>query len=173
MRTGVVFGFALCAALITGFVTGRSFRPSERQLPASPPPLRVAPDWAAAGLPDSVLRAKDPLKWERDSLVQAQWRVNAHARPLEISRTQTLRHCTVAFEIRDTIYRKYWLVTADARSARSPGPVISKGWVYTTKGFGAGDTVSIVLPNVFCADIVVSSIGGSLAPPRPLRLEIR
>lgn len=172
MRTGIFVGFALCAAMVAGFVTGRSYQRRAPERFASSL-QRPSAGWTAAGLPDTVLRAKDPDKWHRDSLVLAQWSTTRSGPPREISRTQTLRHCTVAFEIRDSLYRKYWLLSAAARSARSPGPVISRGWVYTTVGFGAGDTVSIVLPNVFCGDIVVSSIGGSLAPPRPLELDIR
>jgi hypothetical protein len=173
MRTGIAIGFALCAALVIGFVAGvsreRMSRSSNRVIVSSRQDRGNV--W---GLPDSVLRQRDTAKWTRDSISQARWRAYSHLPPREVARAQAFANCAVSFEIRDTLYRKYWLLSAEARSARSPGPVLSKGWAYTAQGFRKGDTVAIVLPNVFCGDIVVASFAGSLAPPRPpLALDVR
>ena len=167
--TGILIGFALCGALVIGFVGGSQYR--LRRWP--PRVVHANAPRNVSGLPDSVLRARDPLKWQRDSVAHSRWAPTHSSPPREVSHTQTFGHCSVAFEIRDTIWGKNWLVSAEARSARSPGLVLSKGWTYTTKGFQVGDTVIIVIPNVFCSDIVITSTGGSLVVPRPLQLEVR
>ena len=93
----------------------------------------------------------------------------------EIWRVQAFNNCAVGFRIRDTTYGPHWLVGAEAREARTRmREPVSKGWTYTMSGFRRGDTVTIVLPNVFCGDITISSIEGSLSPPKPpIKLEVR
>lgn len=173
MRTGVVVGFALCACLVIGFVAGTEY--SRRVRNAASIRFTGRSPSTPNGLPDSVLRARDPERWVRDSMMLARARSRTRAMMREIARSQALANCAVSFEVRDTIFRKNWLLHAEARDARrASSGVISKGWAYTTRGFRPGDTVIFVMPNVFCGDIVISSFGGAHAsPPPPLALDVR
>lgn len=175
LLTGVAVGFALCAALVVGFVAG-TWR--ERRAHASQPIASASNLAQRMVFPqsDSAVRAKDPEQWQRDSVLQARWRARPQPPPREIWRVQALGNCAIGFEVRDTTYGPLWLLTAEARAVRGRVTglsIVSKGWTYIMNGLRPGDTVSIVLPNAFCSDIVIASIGGSLVrPPPPLRLDV-
>jgi hypothetical protein len=123
---------------------------------------------------DSAQRAKDPEQWRRDSAEQAVARLHTAGRPREIGRSQVAMHCVVNFEFRDSTYQAQPLFTAEAWARGLEGKVIAAGYTYKPDGFRRGDTARVVLPNVYCSDIVISGwSGGTALPARPLQLYIR
>jgi hypothetical protein len=170
-KLGVVVGFAFAAALVTGFVAGGLYETRRRFQRPVFTNLTRAP---RTGLPDSVLRMRDTAAWIRDSLRREAWKKEPRGIPREIARVQAIKHCAVSFEMREAPYRKSWLFHASARSVRDPFPVLSEGWTLLTRDLRPVDTATVVIPNMFCGDITISGIGGSLTQPlQPPRLEVR
>ena len=174
MRNGFFILLGIVGALGFGFGIGvtaeRHWRISERAQA-----YRAQVGRMREATSDSGRRGRDPLQWQRDSIAQARFVALRFTAPREIGRQQAFRHCAVTFEIRDTTYRRPMLFNARAHSVRSSGgPVVAEGWTFSPSGWELDDTVSVVLPNVFCGDIMITGFGGSWAPPpRPLALEIR
>jgi hypothetical protein len=127
--------------------------------------------WAQRRAPIQVLtaRQRDPEQFRKDSATEAltskRFESLRNAVPAEVRRVQALSNCAISFEFRDTSYRaaKLFDVTAWDRSA--PGTVVSRAMAYSEIGFGRGDTATVVLPNVYCRDIVVASLGTSVVFP--------
>ena len=126
-------------------------------------------------------RRRDPAQWLRDSARRAAWQARQRAlperlRPREVRRVQALDACAVSFEVRDTAWAgRAVLFDARAWDRRRPGVVIASGATYREGGLGPGDTATVVLPRVYCADLVISGYGVSAVgpPPGPVHIEIR
>ena len=117
-------------------------------------------------------RQRDPEQFRRDSASQAliskRFEAMRHAVPAEVRRVQALSNCAISFEFRDTSYRGAKLFDVTAWDRLAPGTVVSRAMAYSETGFGRGDTATIVLPNVYCRDIVVASLGTSVVFPQLL-----
>jgi hypothetical protein len=174
MRKGVRIGLALTATFsagaVLGVVAGLQWA---RELQGR---------WARAErrVRPYALRLHDPAQWARDSARLAEWHARHLARPerawpREVRRVQALHSCAVSFEVRDSAWGALPLFDARAWDFRAPGAVIAEGWTYREGGFRAGDTATVVLPNVYCADLVIAGFGASVvAPPRgPVRVQVR
>lgn len=48
-------------------------------------------------------------------------------------------------------------------------------YAFRPEGFQRGDTVRVVLPDVWCGDLVIGAFGASVAmtSPQPVRLDVR
>jgi hypothetical protein len=127
-------------------------------------------------------RASDPRQWREDSARLAQWEeflaakealARASARhPREVRRVQAVSACAVSFEFRDTTLRNLPLLRVRARDRRNPSVVVAEGWAYREPGFDKGDTATVVLPHVYCGDLLIEGVGASaVAPPQRRRYE--
>lgn len=124
------------------------------------------------------VRRRDPRQWALDSARMAHWeRVDRQSQqwgPREIERHQAMMHCAVSFQFRDTLARHMQLMNARAWDRNAPGTVVSQGWAFQREGFQRGDTVTVVIPDVWCGDIVIGSFGTSLVlDPPGLGLDVR
>jgi hypothetical protein len=55
-----------------------------------------------------------------------------------------------------------------------PGVVVAEGWAYREPGFDKGDTATVVLPNIYCGDLLIRGYGASaVAPPPRYQLDVR
>jgi hypothetical protein len=146
---GVVVGAVLDAVVLP---TAHSMR-AERQ-----PPIRIF-----------TARQRDPEQFRKDSASQAsiskRFAAMRHAVPAEVRRVQALSNCAISFEFRDTIYRAAKLFDVTAWDRLAPGTVVSRAMAYSESGFSRGDTATVVLPNVYCRDILVASLGTSVVFP--------
>ena len=128
---------------------------------------------------EAARRRRDPEQWRRDSARQAEWEAQARRRPRplhprEVRRAQVFAHCAVSFEIRDSTWGALTLFNARAWARARPGLVVAEGWSYDESGYEAGDTVTVVLPNVYCSEITIGGFGAALAAPEPpVRLRVR
>jgi hypothetical protein len=149
---GVIVGAVLDAAILPT-AHGMSVR--------SRPPSRVF-----------TARDRDPYQFRLDSVagdsLAKRIRVLRRTAPVEVRRIQALNNCAVSFVFRDTAYRALRLFSATAWDRLAPGTLVSRGMTYSDKGFGLGDTATVVLPNVYCRDIIVASFGGSPTLPQSL-----
>jgi hypothetical protein len=121
-------------------------------------------------------RARDPKQWVQDSARMAAWERIARDQvmPREIARFQAMMHCAVSFQFRDTLARHMQLMNAKAWDRNAPGVTVAEGWTFKPGGFQQGDTVTVVLPNVWCGDLVIGGYGTALAmPPGALGLDVR
>jgi hypothetical protein len=51
--------------------------------------------------------------------------------------------------------------------------MVAEGWAYREPGFDKGDTATVVLPNVYCGDLLIGGYGASaVAPPQRRRSEL-
>jgi hypothetical protein len=114
-------------------------------------------------------RQRDPEQVREDSVSQAlisiHFETMRHAVPAEVRRVQALSNCAVSFEFRDGSYRAAKLFDVTAWDRLAPGTVVSRAMAYSDTGFGKGDTATVVLPNVYCRDIIVGSLGMSVVLP--------
>jgi len=130
--------------------------------------------WAPRRPPARIFtaRERDPEQFRQDSAAQAliSKRIQSmrHAAPVEVRRVQAFNNCAISFEFRDTTYRSAQLFNVTAFDRLAPGTVVSRAMTYSDTGFGRGDTATVVLPNVYCRDIVVASLGNSFVPPQLL-----
>jgi hypothetical protein len=130
--------------------------------------------WAPRRPPAQVFtaRQRDPEQFRKDSAEQAliskRFESMRHAVPAEVRRVQALSNCAVSFAFRDTSYRAAKLFDVTAWDRLAPGTVVSRAMAYSDTGFGRGDTTTVVLPNVYCRDIVVASLGTSVVFPQLL-----
>ncbi|HKG93133.1 MAG TPA: hypothetical protein VKA84_14610 [Gemmatimonadaceae bacterium] len=125
-------------------------------------------------------RLRDPEQWRRDSAKRAAWEARARARPAglnprEVRRVQALNTCAVSFEVRDSTWGRAQLFHARAWDRHQPGTVVAEAWAYREGGYAAGDTVTVVLPNVYCGDLLMAGYGGTwVGPaPNPVRVDVR
>jgi hypothetical protein len=114
-------------------------------------------------------RQRDPEQFRKDSASQAliskRFESIRHAVPAEVRRVQALSNCAISFEFRDTSYRAMKLFDVTAWDRLAPGTVVSRAMAYSETGFDQGDTATVVLPNVYCRDILVGSLGTSVVFP--------
>jgi hypothetical protein len=114
-------------------------------------------------------RQRDPEQFREDSVSQAliskHFETMRHAVPAEVRRVQALSNCAVSFEFRDGSYRTTKLFDVTAWDRLAPGTVVSRAMAYSDTGFAKGDTATVVLPNVYCRDIIVGSLGMSVVLP--------
>ena len=123
---------------------------------------------------DSTRRAQNPEQWRRDSAAEATARVRQAGQPREVGRTQVAMHCVVNFAFGDSSFQSVPLFSAEAWRRSFEGKVIAAGYAYKPGGFRRGDTARIVLPNVYCSDVIISGwSGGAAFPFQPLQLNIR
>jgi hypothetical protein len=121
-------------------------------------------------------RTRDPRQWAQDSARMASFERMARERwrPREIARHQAMMHCAVSFEFRDSLTRHMQLMTVRASDRLAPEMTRAEGWAFDPRGFQRGDTVTVVLPNVWCGDLLITGWGTSLTiPPPPLGLDVR
>ena len=139
---GVVVGAVLDAIILPAAHTMRAQRR---------PPIRVF-----------TARQRDPEQFRKDSaadaLISKRFQAMRHAIPAEVRRVQALSNCAVSFEFRDTSYRAATLFNVTAWDRFSPGTEVSRAMAYSETGFDRGDTATVVLPNVYCRDIVEKQI---------------
>jgi hypothetical protein len=125
----------------------------------------------------------DPVQRHRDSLLNARISTYRWRPPLEIRRVQAGAHCAVSYEMQDTLFRHLSLFSAKAFDSDGP-PVLSEGGqpmlplaegaAYREGGWDRGDTVTVVLPNVWCGGLgIIGSGGTAVAPPPPITVEQR
>jgi hypothetical protein len=130
--------------------------------------------WAQRRPPVKVFtaRQRDPEQFRKDSaaeaLISKRFESMRHAVPAEVRRVQALSNCAISFEFRDTSYRAAKLFDVTAWDRLAPGTVVSRAMTYSETGFGRGDTATVVLPNVYCRDIVVAGLGTSVVFPQLL-----
>jgi hypothetical protein len=128
--------------------------------------------WAQRQAPIQVLtaRQRDPEQFRKDSAAQAltskQFESVRPSIPAEVRRVQAFRHCAISFEFRDTSFRAAKLFDVTAWDRMAQGTVVSRAMAYSETGFSRGDTATVVLPNVYCRDIVVASMGRSVVFPQ-------
>ena len=128
--------------------------------------------WAQRRPPIQVLtaRQRDPEQFRKDSAAQAltskRFESLRHEVPAEVRRVQAFSHCAVSFEFRDTTFHAAKLFDVTAWDRMAQGTVVSRGLAYSETGFSRGDTATVVLPNVYCRDIVVASMGRSVVFPQ-------
>ena len=123
---------------------------------------------------DSTRRAQNPEQWRLDSAAEATARVRQAGQPREVGRTQVAMHCVVNFAFGDSSFHTVPLFSAEAWRRGFEGKVIATGYVYRPGGFQRGDTARVVLPNVYCSEVVISGwAGGDAFPRQPLQLHIR
>ena len=127
-------------------------------------------EWEAT---ESARRLNDPVGWRRDSILTAVARARQAGRPREVRRTQVGPHCVVDFAIQDSIGPMGALFSAEARGRGFDGRVVARGYAYRAGGFAPGETAHVVMPEVYCSDILVSgwTFGTLLADS--LRLYVR
>jgi hypothetical protein len=123
-------------------------------------------------------RSRDPRQWREDSARRAQWEAREGAspqhQPREIRRVQALNACAISFEFRDTSWKNLPLMHVRAWDRLNPGAVVAEGWAYREPGFNKGDTATVVLPNIYCGDLLVGGYGASaVGPPPRRRLDVR
>jgi hypothetical protein len=123
-------------------------------------------------------RTRDPKQWREDSARLAEWearqRDSLRHSPREVRRVQALAACAVSFEFRDTTWKNLALMRVRAWDRHAPGVVVAEGWTYREPGFNKGDTATVVLPNIYCGDLLIGSYGASrVVPRRPPRLDVR
>jgi hypothetical protein len=121
-------------------------------------------------------RSRDPRQWVQDSARMAAFERTARERwgPREIARYQAMMHCAVSFQFRDTLARHMQLMNARAWDRNAPGITVAEGWAFKPGGIQQGDTVTVVLPNVWCRDLVIGSFGtASTISPKALGLDVR
>ena len=82
------------------------------------------------------------------------------------------RECAVSFEFRDTVAQHMQLFKVSAWDRMHPGTVIAEGWGFSRSGFKLHDTVSVVLPKVWCEDILIGGYVAMLLQPDSLRLNV-
>ncbi len=126
-----------------------------------PPPTR--PPYSA--------RANDPVQWRVDSALLVRvarlgWATRRP--PREVRRVQALNTCAVSFAIRDTTWRHRQLFNAQAWDRLAPGRIIARGYAYRDGGFDAGDTATVVLPDVWCGDLLIGGYGAAAVFPSDL-----
>jgi hypothetical protein len=124
------------------------------------------------------MRKRDRKQWLQDSTRMAAWdsvqRLRDPWQPREVARYQAFSNCAVSFQIRDTLARHMQLMEARAWHRSDPGRVIAHGWTFTPGGFQLSDTVTVVIPDVWCSEITIGGTGMSLIlPTRGLGLDIR
>ena len=123
---------------------------------------------------DSTRRVRNPEQWRLDSVAEAMARLRQAGLPREVGRTQVAMHCVVNFAFGDSSFQAVPLFSAEAWRRGFEGKVIAAGYAYKPGGFRRGDTARVVLPNVYCSEVVISGwSGGAAFPPRPLELHIR
>jgi hypothetical protein len=119
----------------------------------------------------------DPRQWAADSARQAALQRDLQSRwsPREIGRTQALTHCVIGFEVRDTMFQHAQLFEAEVWDRSQTGIVIARGYTFARTGFHRGDTMQVVIPNVWCGDVVVGGYGTRVIgpPATPPRLDVR
>lgn len=124
----------------------------------------------------STTRDRDPKQWVQDSARMAAWEHMGRGRwgPREVARYQAAMHCAVSFQFRDTLSHHMQLFGAKAWDRNAPGVTVAEGLAFRPGGIQKGDTVTVVLPNIWCRDLVVSGYSMSLtmAPPA-LGLDVR
>ena len=149
---GVVVGAVLDAAILPA---ARGMRTGPRQ------PIRVF-----------TARQRDPEQFRKDSIAAAliARRSNrvGHSAPVEVRRVQALSNCAVSFEFRDSTHRDLKLFDVAAWDRLAPGTVVSRAMTYSETGFRRGDTATVVLPNVYCRDIIIGSFGSTMVPQQSL-----
>jgi hypothetical protein len=123
-------------------------------------------------------RMRDPRQWREDSARLAQWEARERASPRhsprEIRRLQALSACAVSFEFRDTTWKNLQLMHVRAWDRTNPGVVVAEGWAFHDRGFDKGDTATVVLPNIYCGDLLIGSYYASaIGPPPRYQLEVR
>jgi hypothetical protein len=115
-------------------------------------------------------RDRDPEQFRKDSAAQAliakRFEGLRDQVPAEVRRVQAFNNCAVSFEFRDTTYHAAKLFDVTAWDRLAPGTVVSRAMAYSDTGFGRGDTATVVLPNVYCRDIIVASIGSAVILPQ-------
>ena len=146
--------------VVAGAVLDAVILPSARMIWAQqPPPIQVF-----------TARQRDPEQFRKDSaaeaLISKRFESVRLALPAEVRRVQAFRHCAISFEFRDTSFRAAKLFNVTAWDRLAPGTVVSRAMAYSDAGFGRGDTATVVLPNVYCRDIVVASMGRSVVFPQ-------
>ena len=124
-------------------------------------PVRSAWPRQAARLRILTARQRDPAQFRKDSAAQAEIvnRLRTHRPPLEVRRTQAATNCAVSFEFQDGEYHQAKLFEVSAWDRLAPGIVVTRAFTYRETGFNKGDTATVVLPNVYCRDIIVASMG--------------
>jgi hypothetical protein len=121
---------------------------------------------------------RDPRQWLEDSARLAQWRAREDSSPRhlprEVRRVQALNACVVSFEFRDSAWKNLPLMHMRAYDRHNPGVVVAEGWAYREPGFTKGDTAIVVLPNIYCGDLLIGGYGASAVAPRaPASLDVR
>lgn len=171
--TWLLVGLALLAGGAAGVLAGRHWAAWS---------ARAAWHRARRNVVDVAARAHDPAGWRRDSAARAAREAAAFAAfarrgrevPLEVRREQVSRHCALSYAIRDTAYRGATLFHVRAENARRVGVTLAEAWAYRPGGWGPGDTVTVVVPDVWCGRLLVFPSGSSaVAPPEPLRIDLR
>lgn len=114
-------------------------------------------------------RQKDPEQFRKDSIAEAliarRFESARNRAPIEVRRVQVFSNCAVSFAFRDST-RAAKLFDVAAWDRLTPGTVVSRAMTYSETGFGLGDTATVVLPNVYCRDIIVASYGASVVYPQ-------
>jgi hypothetical protein len=120
-------------------------------------------------------RRSDPKQWAIDSTrwAASALRLRDYRPPREIAWQQAAENCAVSFEFRDTLAQHMQLLKVSAWDRMYPGTVIAEGWGFSRSGFRIHDTVSVVLPKVWCGDIVIGGHWATLLVPDSLRLNVR
>ncbi|MFN2563494.1 MAG: hypothetical protein ABR499_00615 [Gemmatimonadaceae bacterium] len=170
-RMGVVLGSAglVLLGVVAGAVLEAVLLPSVRRAGFQ------RERWAEMRI---TARDSDPRQWREDSARVAQWqeirmRASTPRHPREVRRVQALSACVVSFEFRDTTLRDLPLMHVRAWDRRNPGVVVAEGWAYREPGFDKGDTATVVLPNVYCRDLLIGGYGlSAVAPPHRRRYEL-
>ena len=118
---------------------------------------------ASRALAATVHRWRDPEHWARDSTQRAAafrrpWRVPAR----EVRRLQVATDCVVTIAMPDSLPAGFAWVTV---RAQGPGnELLGRGGAYREEGFGAGEWVDVVLPEVGCRTIYGLGFGLSRIP---------
>ncbi len=121
-------------------------------------------------LSQQIQRRRDPARWIRDSVARerAFRAFPPVAPPQEIRREQMLSDCLVTFQLPDTTFANWVLFEVYARDAR--GALLGRAGAYNEGGFGPGDRMSVIVPDVRCASVAgfgLNMLPATSKPPPP------
>lgn len=160
MRRSVPIAMIVALAVLAGAFVGGLIATTWRE-------RQLQREWelGQAKLVLNLERATNPRRWKGDSL-------DAHTAgpfssppglgPREVRRLQAANTCVVSLEIRDSSWGNFQLFTARAWHRMAPGQVVAEASAYREQGLRAGDTVTVVFPNVECGEIISGGYGGSV-----------
>jgi hypothetical protein len=166
--TWLLIALVLTTGLAAGILIGRHWRATALSAQWRRGQRAASEAWRRRLYPD---------EWRRDSLARAaidsiHMRQPLSRPPREIARQQIFNDCAVAFTIRDTIERvRFFEVRASLIGIS--GHVVTKASTYRPNGFGAGDTVWLVLRDMPCGDFAIRSFAHLTEHPESLRVRAR